>query len=367
MNVKPTCSNCGAILSEEEICEFDGAVMCSACLESATKVCDNCGTRIWRDEVEGDDVYTLCRRCYDDCFTNCERCGRLISNSNACYEDGEDYPYCYDCYSKIESSPIKSYNYKPDPTFYGSGPLYYGIELEIDKGGEYDENAEDITYLSKNRVYCKHDGSINEGFEIVSHPMSLSYHTNEMNWIDILNKAISMNYRSHNTSTCGLHIHASRRAFGETYEEQEKGIGRVVYFIERHWNELVHFSRRTEENLNRWAARYATISRTATETYKKAKDKHYGRYVALNLENFSTIEFRMFRGTLRYKTFLATLQLVDEICNCAIIMNDNEMENMSWLDFVSRIPPKKLELIEYLKSKQLYVNSTSETTEQEEM
>lgn len=75
----------------------------------------------------------------------------------------------------------------------------------------------------------------------------------------------------------------------------------------------------------------------------------------------------MFRGTLRYKTFLATLQLVDEICNCAIIMNDNEMENMSWLDFVSRIPPKKLELIEYLKSKQLYVNSTSETTEQEEM
>ena len=90
-----------------------------------------------------------------------------------------------------------------------------------------------------------------------------------------------------------------------------------------------------------------------------------GRYVAVNLENYNTIEFRLFRGTLRYKTFLATLQLVDEICYCAINMTDKEMEDLSWSDFVSRILPKKHELIEYLKSKRLYVNEIS--TESEEM
>ena len=37
-------------------------------------------------------------------------------------------------------------------------------------------------------------------------------------------------------------------------------------------------------------------------------------------------------------------------------MTDKEIEDMSWLDFVSRIPPKKAELIEYLKEKRLYVN-----------
>ena len=165
-----------------------------------------------------------------------------------------------------------------------------------------------------------------------------------------------MGYRSHNTSTCGLHIHVSRSAFGETYEEQEQGIGRVVFFVEKQWNELVRFSRRTSDNLNRWAAKYATISSTTEETYKKAKDKRMGRYVAVNLVNCNTVEFRLFRGTLRYSTFLATLQLVDEICKCAINMTDWELENMSWSDFVSRILPKKAELIEYLKEKRLYVN-----------
>ena len=102
------------------------------------------------------------------------------------------------------------------------------------------------------------------------------------------------------------------------------------------------------------------------ETYKKAKDKRMGRYVAVNLVNSDTIEFRLFRGTLRYKTFIATLQLVDEICYCAANMTDSEFEAMSWLDFVQRILPKKPELIDYLKEKRLYVNAEY-IAEKEEM
>ena len=88
-----------------------------------------------------------------------------------------------------------------------------------------------------------------------------------------------------------------------------------------------------------------------------------GRYVAVNLENYSTIEFRIFRGTLCYKTFIATLQLISEICNAAIRLSDKELEGMSWSDFVSHIT--KPELIEYLKSKMLYINEILE--EREEM
>jgi hypothetical protein len=186
-----------------------------------------------------------------------------------------------------------------------------------------------------------------------------------MNWRSIFEKAVDMGYRSHNTSTCGLHTHVSRSAFGETYEQQEQGIGRVVFFVEKHWNELVKFSRRTSANLNRWAARYATISETAKETYEKAKQKYTGRYVAVNLENYTTIEFRMFRGTLRYKTFVATLQLVEEICKLAKNLSDIELEAMSWCDFVSGISKdEKPELIEYLKSKRLYVNENEAESEE---
>ena len=362
------CSECGAVLTEENVHTFDGHTMCEDCFNRCTTVCDNCQTRIWRDNAEGDSNYVLCSRCYEHCYTTCEDCGRLIHNEDAFYEDGEDYPFCRECFEKLNDSAIKNYSYKPEPIFYGSGNIFYGVELEIDKGGEDNSNAQkllDIANLFWERIYCKHDGSLNEGFEIVSHPMSLDYHLKEMNWAEVFNKAVEMGYRSHNTATCGLHVHCSRSAFGETEPEQEAAIGRVVFFVEKHWNELVRFSRRTSDNLNRWAAKYATISNTTYETYKKAKDKHMGRYVAVNLENDSTIEFRLFRGTLCYKTFVATLQLVSEICKTAIRLTDRELEEMSWSDWVLSInKTSNSEFIEYLKSKRLYVNEITNETEE---
>ena len=91
-----------------------------------------------------------------------------------------------------------------------------------------------------------------------------------------------------------------------------------------------------------------------------------GRYVAVNLLNCETIEFRIFRGTLRYKTFIATLQLVAHICDLAAIMFDEDFEKMSWSDFVLTINENEMpELIEYLKSKRLYVNEITESNEEE--
>lgn len=362
---KRICSVCGAEIVGDDVCEFDDKVMCMECFEGGTTTCDCCGIRIWSDDAQGDSGVTLCSRCYEYTYTNCEGCGRLISNDDAMYEDESDYPYCESCYERIIKSAIKSYNYKPEPIFYGLGNLFMGVELEIDKGGECVENAEKILRTANNsneHMYCKHDGSIENGFEMVTHPMTLEYHLNNMNWRDILNKTIELGYRSHNTQTCGLHIHVNRSAFGKTYDEQETVVSRVVYFVENHWNELLKFSRRTEENINRWAGRYGIMT-TAKDTYKNAKDKRMGRYVAVNLENYNTIEFRIFRGTLNYKTFIATLQLIDEICFNAIQLSDKEMEGMSWSSFVTMILPKKAELIEYLKAKRLYVNEPTEDME----
>ncbi len=227
-------------------------------------------------------------------------------------------------------------------------------------------NAEallDIGNDTAEHIYCKHDGSIADGFEIVSHPMSLDYHLHKMNWEKVFENALALEYRSHQTSTCGLHLHVNRTAFGDSFEKQEEVIARIVFFVEDHWNELLKFSRRTEESINRWASRYG-ISENAADNYKKAKDKHMGRYVAVNLENYNTIEFRIFRGTLRYKTFVAVLQLVDEICRLATIFDDKLIESLSWSEFVSKIDKTaKRELVEYLKSKRLYINEDIEESE----
>ena len=362
MEEKCLCSHCGAEFTQEKLIEFDGEVYCTDCLDELTTVCDCCGERIRRED--GDSETTLCHHCYEYSYTRCEECGVLLSNEDAYYDDS-DYPYCHSCYEDLQHRAIKEYSYKPEPIFYGSGILFMGVELEIDEGGEDSDSADELLMLANRnseRIYCKHDGSISNGFEIVSHPMALEYHTNSMNWLDIFERAVSMNYRSHQTDTCGLHIHVNRSAFGSTADIQEDVISRVVYFVENHWNELLKFSRRTEANINRWASRYG-ISTTAKDTYKNAKEKHMGHYVAVNLDNYNTIEFRIFRGTLRYKTFIATLQLVHEICRFAIQLDDRKMEALSWSEFVSQIPKDKAELIDYLKSKRLYINEVTQESE----
>ena len=39
-----------------------------------------------------------------------------------------------DCFDMDEI--IHDYYYKPEPIFYGDGPRYLGVELELDDGGE---------------------------------------------------------------------------------------------------------------------------------------------------------------------------------------------------------------------------------------
>ena len=161
MEERRVCSVCGGLLNDDNEMSFDGEIMCERCYEVNTVVCDNCGRRIWRDNAEGDDRLTLCQHCYDECYTNCEDCGRLIHTDNeAIYDDENDYPYCRECYEKLTNQAIKSYNYTPEPIFYGDSKFYFGVELEIDKGGEEHDNAREILAPADGRAYGKHDGSI---------------------------------------------------------------------------------------------------------------------------------------------------------------------------------------------------------------
>ena len=72
---------------------------------------------------------------------------------------------------------------------------------------------------------------------------------------------------------------------------------------------------------SRWSARFG-FEKTGKQILEKAKSGCNGRYVAVNLNNYHTIEFRLFRGTLKYSTFIATLQMVNHICDAAISLSE---------------------------------------------
>ena len=326
--------------------------------------CRCCGQTIHPRDNAGTEDLPLCLTCLEDRYTACSRCGALIPNHQACYlpsGDDEDEPYCPDCYLTIAGQkPIHDYYYRPSPCFWGDGPFYFGVELEIDEAGEDSDNARRLLAIANQgqpRLYCKHDGSLDDGFELVTHPMSLSYHRTEMPWEDLLREAVRMGYLSHQSGTCGLHIHVSREAFGDTYAHQEAAIARVLYFFEKHWEELLKFSRRTQRQLDRWAARYGYRD-CPRDILDRAKSGHAGRYTCVNLQNTATVEFRIFRGTLKRNTLLASLELVDKICHLALYLSDEEMQGLAWTTFVSSLREQDCpELVQYLKERRLYTNA----------
>lgn len=353
------CTHCGALITDNDYETVGGDPVCSNCYEHHTTTCDRCGSVVWLDESYGDEYTTLCHHCYENHYTRCTCCDALLHEDDAYHLDG--YDYCGECYhDEVDRSrSIHDYGYKPEPIFYGDSSRYFGVELEIDGAGKDSDNADELLAIankSEEHIYIKGDGSLDDGMELVTHPISLEYHKHYC-WEELMKKAISLGYRSHQTSTCGLHIHVNRNCFGDEREEQDEVISRILFFVEKHWSELLKFSRRSEYSMNRWAA-------TGREILDKAKKGNNGRYAAVNLMNWATIEFRLFRGTLKYNTLIAAIELVNEICDLAIHLTDEGIEKLSWSDFVGALEAP--ELIQYLKERKLYVNEET-ASEMEEI
>ena len=181
------CRICGNIVSKDESVEFDDYRLCDYCFDATTVICDCCDKRIWNDDNVGDYETRLCQNCYEKHYTRCGDCGIVINYDTAHRFEGNEYDsYCYYCYSKPrENVAIHNYSYKPAPIFYGDAAVnrYFGVELEIDDGGKENDNAYHLLQVANRTaetIYIKTDGSLNNGFEIVTHPMTLDYHMNEM-------------------------------------------------------------------------------------------------------------------------------------------------------------------------------------------
>ena len=347
------CDCCGAEIPEDENYSWLGDdIVCDDCRRNECGCCENCDELIYRSEAIMEDGHFVCRSCYDNEYFHCADCDMLLHQDDIYTYNEIDL--CYDCYEK-KNHTIHEYGYKPEPVFYGEGKRFFGVELEVDEGGHDDDYALEILEEANYRdehIYIKNDGSLNCGFEIVTHPMTLSYHLEDFCWEDVLHKAVQLGYLSHQTNTCGLHVHVNRSSLGETERQQDDAISRILYFVEANWNEMLKFSRRTQTNINRWAARMG-YEHHPKDLLKKAKGV-YGRYYAVNLRPRQTIEFRLFRGTLKYETLIATLQFVNILCELGVNLSDKEVKNLSWSEFVGCITEE--ELINYLKRRRLYIN-----------
>lgn len=367
------CEDCGLIVYSDEthtarISWNRHITICEDCaMNGDYTTCSCCDSLVHTNYSVSDDYTTICESCYNDYYYHCQECDRLI-HSDDTYWDEEDDTYCEECYNNYGSrntNAIHEYSYKPHPEFYEcvdeNTNLFMGVELEVDRGRHNGEVAEEIIETMKNKIYCKRDGSLDEGFEIVSHPCTLKYHTEKMEWNSIMKHLIDNGFRSHDTSTCGVHVHVSRGFFGDTNDEQDLHIAKLIMLIDKFWEKVVTFSRRRSDNLNRWASKnnIEVTDEDMTEVIidKIKKQKNSGRYKAINLTNLHTIEFRIFRGTLKHETFLATLQFVETLCHYAKQISLPEIWRVNFTDIFQNT--EYTELRNYLESKGLIASSVS--------
>jgi hypothetical protein len=227
---------------------------------------------------------------------------------------------------------INQYNYIPN-TFnfhkvYNEDELYLGVELEIDKGGKLDDTAKLVLdYLGENNVYCKHDGSIDNGFEIVTHPCTYEYHS-QLPYENLFKKLSELGYRSHDVNTCGLHVHINRNYFSKEKLIQDLCISKLLYLFEKYWDKVVSVARRDS---NTYARRfYLKDDETILDMY--AKSKNSDKYGVINLKHKDTVEIRIFKGTLNYRTYISTLQFVNQLAKIIKTIDIYNIQSLTWDD-----------------------------------
>jgi hypothetical protein len=362
------CPNCGTMVEESDTIGYDGEPHCEDCLSC----CDACHATVLRDDVTVVGGSVVC----DSCIWRCDGCGGdrhpddesyIIANGNRiCDGCAEDYhtcencsemfhcddmhmhqgsAYCEDC--RPESGAIASYHSSrrqvrplPSPFTRALGGRYFGVELEVEATGDRDEAADRIDAWVNNQaaditadghrdkvLYFEEDGSLDDGFEMISAPLGLDDHARL--WKVALAPSMVKGLKSHDTTTCGLHVHVSRAQLSDLH------ISKIVCFVNDPDNRKL-----IESVARRYDTGYCHVSEKKLGTAHKDNGN---RYQAVNLCNSRTIEFRIFRGSLRYATVMAAIELTNAIvsfCDMGSGAGFN-LKTPAFLDFLASAAMRK--------------------------
>lgn len=302
--------------------------------------CSDCGEYEYKSNIvetyHEDDV---CRYCLDSNYRYSEVYDRYVhedSARSALDEEGDhvvidenDDDYSYD--ERMDTYVHHNYTTPPPPVigrYHGSKneqrPIkddwstskhrWFGVELEVeikDHAIEPHEKARVLNELLNGgergaKVFFESDGSLSNGFEIISQPMSLPAHRELWSWLR--DRDACRHLLSHNTRTCGLHVHVNKDNLTQLQ------IAKIVTFINDPANEQL-----IRAIARRYAEGYCKIKQKSFDSAHQSTD----RYEAVNITSQKTIEFRVFKGSLKYESVIAAI----EFCNALVEFAANSITN----------------------------------------
>lgn len=297
-----------------------GEYLCYDCRNDAY-VCDECNAYVHSDNVysvnDGDNHF--CEGCYDD-LPCCDYCDERYVEERSC-----------SCGSGI----ILNYSDKFHPLLMHSvganndlvqcdvrrlpererNNIFMGLEFEMENMiGHYGTGEIANIFAdayNDSRLMLKHDGSISDGFELVSQPHTLDAFMQHFPW-DLVREAQAKGMRGWDVGhrEIGIHIHINRKAFytkpDHTRRNASPHLMGFMYFI---YKNVPSIKRIAGRNVQYGHMDEAYLS----EAYSICRrgDNQYRRTLGINVHNNDTVELRMFRSTMRVERIQAYLQFVE--------------------------------------------------------
>lgn len=345
--------------------------------------CYNCNCELGATESITSDITgeTYCEECYDHIFGTCEHCNNEEYRDNMTYVVELEEYLCQNCYDEYcnereeNENVIQPYHVRDIPVtplyleeelkegMTEDDLLYFGFELEIynsknmistnEMARKIREKYPELMFVfekDSSLGYDSNDASRN-GFEMIGQPMTIPFYRKnaEPKIEDILKMLSDNGFTSHNNNYCGLHIHFSRNYFKDN---EDKYIQKLLLFFETYKEELKVFSRRKDfywcEFVGDKTGYEKRFLKSSVILKDYAKD-HPSHNIAINLGNTNTIEIRIFKGTLKFETLMASIELVDNIVRS---VKNKETRKISLDNVINMTGTKYIK--DYCNSKNIY-------------
>lgn len=310
--------------------------------------CSRCGNNVNANDVVVTDFGFICKDCLKagrETYHKCLVCGTYTDNENM---------ICDNCTSGVYVRNINSYGTKPKPIFknykYDKDiPLskrYYGLELEYSNTNSVKVKEKMFDLYKDKWLYNKGDGSLYNGVEIVTSPCD---YKSIMCLLDKMKEPIKeITNKAKYKQNAGIHIHVSRKSIPSyniyklSYllnNKQAKKLSSIMFYL----------SGRNVKVSDNCLVRYAKIGDIAK--FKNDTD----RYLALNLTNKDTIEFRIFKATNDMDKVKSYINFVESMINFVDITPFKEVNLNNYLlyllnnPFDKKINDRLLRILKYKK------------------
>ena len=310
------CRICGrthmvAEMNPEEI-NFRGEniSVCKKCASTQFKICNACNKLSYKGDLTKFEDKYYCHDCFTDRFETCQVCHKIYPKGEVNYKIWNgSHVACKNCYAW--HGPIIRYEHTHYLPKLGKGPLYYGLELEVEiadhvKNKRGAKAEEVLKAFEKDYMVLKEDSSINCGFEICTCPAEISFH--KVAWDRFFEKPLD-NLAAFTTEKCGLHVHASRAALSFL------GIGKMLVFVNEEKNKPF-----IECIAGRQTNDYCRVyKKKHTDCSPIPRGRREDRHEAINLQNQHTVELRIFKSTLKRESIYKALEFTDALvhfCMC---------------------------------------------------